>query len=119
MMMTKSREYVLDILYRQLKELAVDERVELAPERAAETTLESLRLDSLETLQLARQGQEVPTVPLLRTLGIEFWLQQLTHPNWIRVIADAQHDSALTRISEHLAAKEKMESKRSQVRTAS
>jgi asparagine synthase (glutamine-hydrolysing) len=73
----------------------------------------------LETLQLARQGQEVPTVPLLRTLGIEFWLQQLTHPNWIRVIADAQHDSALTRISEHLAAKEKMESKRSQVRTAS
>jgi acyl carrier protein len=52
-MMTKSREYVLDIFYRQLKELAVDERVELAPERAAETTLESLRLDSLETLQLA------------------------------------------------------------------
>jgi len=71
-----------------------------------------------ETLQLARQGQEIPTVPLLRTLGIEFWLQQLTHPNWVRVIADTQHGNALTGISEHIAAKEKTESERSQIRTA-
>jgi len=71
-----------------------------------------------ETLQLARQGQEIPTVPLLRTLGIEFWLQQLTHPNWVRVIADTQHGNALTGISAHIAAKEKTESERSQIRTA-
>ena len=51
--MTQTREYVLDVLYKQLRELGVDERVELVPERAAATTLESLRLDSLDMLQLA------------------------------------------------------------------
>jgi acyl carrier protein len=51
--MTMSREYVLQVLYKQLRELAVDERVKLEPELAADTTLESLRLDSLDTLVLA------------------------------------------------------------------
>ena len=62
--MTRSREYVLDVIYKQLKELAVDERVELAPERAAETTLESLRLDSLDTLQLAMSLEEALNIEI-------------------------------------------------------
>jgi hypothetical protein len=32
----------------------------------------------LETLQKTRQGADVPIVPLMRTLGIELWLQNLT-----------------------------------------
>ena len=31
-----------------------------------------------EAFERARRGQEVPTVPLLRTLGAEFWLRHLT-----------------------------------------
>jgi asparagine synthase (glutamine-hydrolysing) len=33
----------------------------------------------LEALQKARRGQEVPTVTVMRTLGIEFWLTNLNH----------------------------------------
>jgi len=51
--MTRSHEHVLEVLYGLLKEAAVDERVELRPELATETTLESLQLDSLDTLVLA------------------------------------------------------------------
>jgi acyl carrier protein len=51
--MTRTREHVLDILYGLLKEAAVDQSVDLRPEKAAETTLESLQLDSLDTLVLA------------------------------------------------------------------
>ena len=49
----RSREQVLDVLYGLLKEAAVDQRVDLRPEMAKETTLESLQLDSLDTLVLA------------------------------------------------------------------
>ena len=51
--MTRSHEDVLEVLYGLLKEAAVDERVELRPELATKTTLESLQLDSLDTLVLA------------------------------------------------------------------
>jgi len=51
--MTRSHEDVLEVLYGLLKDAAVDERVELRPELATETTLESLQLDSLDTLVLA------------------------------------------------------------------
>jgi acyl carrier protein len=51
--MIESREQVFDVLYGLLKEAAVDERVDLRPEMASVTTLESLRLDSLDTLVLA------------------------------------------------------------------
>ena len=51
--MTRSREQVLDVLYGLLKDAAVDERVDLRPEMAGVTTLESLQLDSLDTLVLA------------------------------------------------------------------
>jgi acyl carrier protein len=51
--MTKSREDVLGVLFGLLKDAAVDERVDLSPENASETTLGSLRLDSLDTLVLA------------------------------------------------------------------
>ncbi len=33
----------------------------------------------LEVLQKARHGQEVPTVTVMRTLGIESWLANLNH----------------------------------------
>ncbi len=33
----------------------------------------------LEALQKARHGQEVPMVPLLRTVGLELWLRNLEH----------------------------------------
>jgi acyl carrier protein len=51
--MTRSREDVLEVLYGLLKEATVDQRVNLKPEMAGETTLESLHLDSLDTLVLA------------------------------------------------------------------
>jgi acyl carrier protein len=51
--MTRSREQVLDVLYGLLKDAAVDQRVDLRPEMARVTTLESLQLDSLDTLVLA------------------------------------------------------------------
>lgn len=51
--MTRSRDQVLDVLYGLLKDAAVDERVDLRPEMAKETTLELLQLDSLDTLVLA------------------------------------------------------------------
>jgi len=62
--MTKSREYVLEVLYGQLRTLAVDERVKLAPELAAETTIESLRLDSLDTLVLAMGLEDALNIPI-------------------------------------------------------
>ena len=37
-----------------------------------------------ETLQKARQGQEIPTVTLMRTLGIELWLRNLKTKNILR-----------------------------------
>lgn len=51
--MNRSREEVLEVLYRLLKEASVDQSVDLMPESVAKTTLESLRLDSLDTLVLA------------------------------------------------------------------
>ena len=48
--MTTSDDYVLDVLCKQLREL---EGLELTPEQAAKTNLQSLGLDSLATLQLA------------------------------------------------------------------
>ena len=36
----------------------------------------------LEALQTARQGQEVPTVTVMRTLGIERWLRHLKDWNF-------------------------------------
>jgi acyl carrier protein len=48
--MTTTDEYVLDVLCKQLKEL---EGLELTPEQAAKTTLQTLGLDSLATLQIA------------------------------------------------------------------
>jgi hypothetical protein len=39
--MTKSREDVLGVLFGLLKDAAVDERVDLSPEKASETTLGS------------------------------------------------------------------------------
>jgi hypothetical protein len=38
-----------------------------------------------ETLQKARSGREVPIVPLLRTLQVEFWLENV----WNRGVLDA------------------------------
>ena len=51
--MTRSRDDVLEILCKQLRELALDENLQLTREQAAKMTLESLELDSLATLQLA------------------------------------------------------------------
>jgi len=51
--MTRARDHVLEVLYGLLKEAAVDQRVDLRPETARVTTLESLQLDSLDTLVLA------------------------------------------------------------------
>jgi acyl carrier protein len=51
--MTRSRDHVLEVLYGLLKDAAVDQRVDLRPEMARVTTLESLQLDSLDTLVLA------------------------------------------------------------------
>jgi acyl carrier protein len=53
MKMTKSRDDVLEILCKQLRQLALDENLQLTREQAAKITLESLGLDSLATLQLA------------------------------------------------------------------
>ena len=78
--MIKTREHVLDVFYKQLRELAVDERVELLPERAAETTLDSLRLDSLEVLQLAMSLEE--------TFDIEIEVSDLRKNQTILQIAD-------------------------------
>jgi acyl carrier protein len=65
--MTKSREYVLEVLYGQLRTLAIDERVKLAPELAADTTIESLRLDSLDTLVLAMGLEDALNI----SIGVE------------------------------------------------
>lgn len=62
--MAKSREDILEVLYGQLRTLAVDERVKLAPELAAETTIESLRLDSLDTLVLAMGLEDALNIPI-------------------------------------------------------
>jgi acyl carrier protein len=51
--MTRSRDDVLDVLCKQLRELTLDEDLELTREQAGEMTLETLGLDSLATLQLA------------------------------------------------------------------
>jgi len=74
--MIKSREHILEVLYGQLRTLTVDERVRLAPELASETTIESLRLDSLDTLVLAMGLEdalniqiEVKDLPKDRTLS--------------------------------------------------
>jgi asparagine synthetase B (glutamine-hydrolysing) len=40
----------------------------------------------VEALQKTRQGTDVPIVPLMRTIGIEFWLQNL---NATHVLANA------------------------------
>jgi hypothetical protein len=43
-------------------------------------------------LQKARQGQEVATVTLMRTMGIENWLQQLKDFKRLNVTASAEGD---------------------------
>jgi acyl carrier protein len=78
--MTRSREHVLDILYGLLKEAAVDQSVDLRPEKAAETTLESLQLDSLDTLVLAMGLEDA--------LNIEIRVVDLPKNRTISEIAD-------------------------------
>jgi asparagine synthase (glutamine-hydrolysing) len=41
----------------------------------------------IDALQKTRQGTEVPIVPIMRTLGIEFWLRNLTTRH---VLGDAE-----------------------------
>ena len=78
--MAQARDDVLDILYTQLKELAVDERVVLEPALAASTTLGSLQLTSLDTLQLA--------LGLEDALNIEIEVLDLPKDRTILEIAD-------------------------------
>jgi acyl carrier protein len=78
--MTKSREQVLEVLYGLLKEATVDQRVDLNPEMAAETTLELLRLDSLDTLVLAMGLEDA--------LDIEIRVVDLPKNRTISEIAD-------------------------------
>jgi acyl carrier protein len=56
--MIRSREDVFDVLYKELKELPL-ELEGLTPELAAKTTLESLGLSSLDTVQLVLALEEV------------------------------------------------------------
>jgi len=46
----------------------------------------------LEALQKARHGKEVATIQLMRTLGIERWLQQLKGSKRLNVTASAEGD---------------------------
>jgi acyl carrier protein len=78
--MTRSREQVLDTLYGLLKEAAVDERIDLRREAAAETTLESLQLDSLDTLVLAMGLEDA--------FNIEIGVADLPKSRTISEIAD-------------------------------
>jgi acyl carrier protein len=78
--MTKSREHVLEVLYGLLKEATVDQRVDLRPEMATETTLESLQLDSLDTLVLAMGLEDA--------LNIEIRVVDLPKNRTISEIAD-------------------------------
>jgi len=45
--------------------------------------------DYLEVLQKARQGHAVRMVPMMRTLGIEIWLRNLSN---YRILASADKD---------------------------
>jgi len=49
----------------------------------------------LEALQKARQGQEVSTVTVMRTLGIENWLQKLKDSKLMKVTPSAEVDHPL------------------------
>jgi asparagine synthase (glutamine-hydrolysing) len=51
----------------------------------------------LEALQKARHGQEVPTVTVMRTLGIENWLQKLKDSKLLNGIASAERDRPLVK----------------------
>jgi acyl carrier protein len=78
--MTRSRDDVLDVLCKQLRELTLDEDLELTREQAGEMTLETLGLDSLATLQLA--------LGLEDTLKIEVEVVDLPRDCTIVEIAD-------------------------------
>lgn len=54
-----------------------------------------------DALQKARLGQEVPTVPLLRTLGIEFWLKTTTNrtPPCLFIRSDPQEGIQARRLN--------------------
>ena len=43
-------------------------------------------------LQKARNGQEVPIVTLMRTLGVEFWLQKMTNSKLLDVMPSTQNN---------------------------
>jgi asparagine synthase (glutamine-hydrolysing) len=49
----------------------------------------------LEALQKARHGEEVPVVTLMRTLGIENWLQKLKDSKQLNSTAAAKRDRPL------------------------
>ena len=51
-------EDILAIMYEELGQLGTDERIVLSPDLAAQTKMEDLRLDSLDTLQFAMNLEE-------------------------------------------------------------
>jgi acyl carrier protein len=76
--MAKSREDVLEVLYGLLKEATADQPVDLSPEKASETTLESLRLDSLDTLVVAMGLEDAFSVEIgVRDLPKDRTLSQI------------------------------------------
>jgi asparagine synthase (glutamine-hydrolysing) len=49
----------------------------------------------VRTLQKMRQGEEVPIVPIMRTLGIEFWLRNLLDSNLLQLPGRAHENRRL------------------------
>jgi acyl carrier protein len=81
--MVRSREEVLDVLCKQLKALALNEVIELTPELAATTTLDSFSLSSLDTVQLALDLEDAFNIDVRA--------------------ADLQKDHTILQIAEHLS----------------
>jgi acyl carrier protein len=75
-------DHILSAIYEELKELDTDPRVSLSVDFAGETTIESLRLDSLEMLNLVFDLQE--------KLGVDLTL------------VDFPRASTLAQIAEHI-----------------
>lgn len=75
-----NREKILSVMYEELKELQTDQRIVLSPDLASTTKMESLVLDSLETLQFVMNLEE--------KLGLKLEVEDFPKSSTLLEIAD-------------------------------